>query len=90
MWPDLSTAPKAVGGGEKDSAVIVGIENYLLVAKIPGARRNAQNWQAYLTETRKVGNYLFWVYCLEAACRCRQPFFGERNDFVTPVLLGPK
>ena len=53
-WPSLSSPPGAVGGGEKDAAVIVGVENYLLVAKVPGARRNAADWQAYLTETLKV------------------------------------
>jgi len=54
LWPDLSNPAKAQGGGEKDAAVIVGSENYLMVAKVPGARRNAQDWQAYLTETRNV------------------------------------
>lgn len=54
LWPELSRPPKALGGGENDAAVVVGIENYLMVAKIPGARQNAQDWQAYLTDTLKV------------------------------------
>ena len=54
LWPDLSTPPKAVGGGERDAAVIVGAENYAFVEHIPGARQNADDWQAYLTETLKV------------------------------------
>ena len=53
-WPDLSSAPKAVGGGEKDAAVIVGVENYLVVEHVPGAKQNANDWQAYLTGTLKV------------------------------------
>jgi hypothetical protein len=54
LWPSLSAPLKATGGGEKDAAVIVGAENYLMVAKVPGARRNAEDWQAYLTGTLKV------------------------------------
>lgn len=53
-WPDLSSPPKAVGGGENDAAVIVGLENYAFVAPVPGAQRNARDWQAYLTDTLKV------------------------------------
>ncbi len=54
LWPDLSAPPKAVGGGEKDAAVIVGAENYFTVEHVPGAQQNANDWQAYLTETLKV------------------------------------
>lgn len=54
LWPNLSESPKAVGGGEKDAAVIVGAENYMVVATVPGARKNAEDWQTYLTGTRKV------------------------------------
>lgn len=50
-WPELSHPPKGIGGGEKDAAVIIGAENYLLVAKVPGARRNAQDWHSYLTDS---------------------------------------
>jgi ornithine--oxo-acid transaminase len=53
-WPDLSKKAKNRGGGQNDAAVIVGAENYAFVAKVPGARRNAQDWHAYLTESRKV------------------------------------
>ena len=54
LWPDLSKPAQAVGSGEKDAAVVVGAENYAFVAKVPGARRNAEDWQAYLTDTLKV------------------------------------
>ena len=54
LWPDLSRPPKATGGGERDAAVIVGAENYAFVAKVPGARHNAEDWQSYLTDTLKV------------------------------------
>ncbi len=53
-WPDLSQAPGALGGGEKDAAVIIGAENYPFIERIPGARRNAEDWQAYLTGALKV------------------------------------
>ena len=53
-WPDLSSPPKAIGGGERDAAVIVGAENYLKVEHVPGAKQNANDWQAYLTGTLKV------------------------------------
>ena len=53
-WPDLSSPPKAIGGGERDAAVIVGAENYLKVEHVPGAKQNANDWQAYLTGALKV------------------------------------
>lgn len=53
-WPDLSHPPKATGGGERDAAVIVGAQNYAFVEPVPGAQQNANDWQAYLTETLKV------------------------------------
>lgn len=34
--------------------MIVGIENYVVLEKIPGARQNADDWQTYLTESRGV------------------------------------
>ena len=54
LWPDLSSLPKAAGGGEKDAALIVGVENYASLEHVPGALQNAQDWQAYLTKTLKV------------------------------------
>ncbi|HAH05762.1 MAG TPA: hypothetical protein DCM05_04420 [Elusimicrobia bacterium] len=54
LWPDLSAPAKAVGGGGKDAAVIVGVEKYAFVEGVPGARQNAGDWQAYLTEALKV------------------------------------
>ena len=53
-WPDLSKSAGAVGGGERDAAVIVGAENYAFVEHVPGAKQNANDWQEYLTETLKV------------------------------------
>jgi iron(II)-dependent oxidoreductase len=53
-WPDLSQSPTSPGGGEKDAAVIVGIEKYTFVAEVPGAQRNAEDWHTYLTESREL------------------------------------
>jgi len=53
-WPDLSAPPRAVGGGQRDAAVIVGTENYLFVEHVLGAKQNAYDWQVYLTGTLKI------------------------------------
>ena len=54
LWPDLSQPPKGIGGGEKDAAVVVGLEKYAFLAGLPGARRNAEDWQVYLVDALKV------------------------------------
>jgi formylglycine-generating enzyme required for sulfatase activity len=51
-WPDLSASPPNQGGGSKDAAVIVGIERYLLVAPVPGAVANANDWYTWLVKSR--------------------------------------
>ncbi|MBT3220516.1 MAG: caspase family protein, partial [Proteobacteria bacterium] len=53
-WPDLSSPPPEAGGGEEDAAVIVGIEDYVFVDDVLGARANAEDWYRYLTRTRRV------------------------------------
>ena len=53
-WPDLSRTPEPVGGGERDVAVIVGIQQYAHVASIPGAARNATDWYRYMVKTRGI------------------------------------
>jgi len=40
-WPDLSKPPASVGGGEKDAALVVGVESYLALPQVPGAVQNA-------------------------------------------------
>jgi len=52
-WPDI-TPPPATGGGGADAAVVVGIDNYLLVDDVPGARTNAEDWYRWLTTTRGI------------------------------------
>jgi formylglycine-generating enzyme required for sulfatase activity/uncharacterized caspase-like protein len=53
-WPDMAAPAKAIGGGEHDAAVVVGVENYFAVPGVPGAKSNAGQWYDYLTETRGV------------------------------------
>lgn len=53
-WPDLAKPGVVQGGGEKDAAVVVGIENYAYVSRVPGAAANANDWYAWLTKSRKV------------------------------------
>ncbi len=53
-WPDVSKPLPTVGGGEKDAAVIVGLERYANVPGVPGAGRNAEDWYRYLTGSRGV------------------------------------
>ncbi len=53
-WPDLSRPAQAVGGGEHDAAVVVGIEGYAFVGPVPGAETNAKQWHRYFANTRGV------------------------------------
>lgn len=51
LWPSLST-PARVGGGGRDAALIVAIEDYAQVTDLPGAQQNALDWYAWLTDGR--------------------------------------
>jgi hypothetical protein len=53
-WPDLSQPAPAVGGGDGDAAVIVGLQDYSGIADIEGAAENATAWYEYLASTRGV------------------------------------
>lgn len=46
-WPNLDFAMSNAGVGEYDSAVVVGISDYLQVEDIPGAVDNAQDWRDF-------------------------------------------
>lgn len=51
LWPELSSPAPAIGGGENDAAVVVGVQGYAFVGEVPGAEANAKAWHQYLTET---------------------------------------
>jgi hypothetical protein len=52
--PDLNKPGADLGGGEKDAALIIGVEDYFVVPDIPGAVDNANAWRTYLRKMRKV------------------------------------
>lgn len=54
-WPPVSTAvPSMVGEGTKDAALLIGIDGYLLLPKVPGATQNVNDWMSFLRDSRKV------------------------------------
>lgn len=53
-WPDLAQPPPAQGGGERDTAVIVGISDYAFAPDIAGATANAVAWYRWLTVARGI------------------------------------
>ena len=53
-WPPLSDAAPSAGGGSRDAALIVAIQDYAFVPDIPGARANGNAWLTWLTKCRGV------------------------------------
>lgn len=53
-WPSLDRVSSFRGGGEQDAAVIVGVEDYLVVQDVPGAVRNTNAWYKDLVKGRGV------------------------------------
>ncbi len=53
-WPDLGRPLPSSGGGERDAALIVGVESYVAVPPVSGAVKNATDWYLYLANVRKV------------------------------------
>ena len=49
LWPSISE-PLRVGGGSRDAAVVVAIEDYAFVPDVPGARQNPETLQRDLKE----------------------------------------
>ncbi len=54
QWPAIDTPLPKQTGGEKDSALIISIEDYLLLPDVAGATENAVAWYQHLTKTRGV------------------------------------
>jgi hypothetical protein len=53
-WPDLTKPASKTGGGKHDAAVVIGLESYAHVGKIPGAAENATDWYKYLVKSRGI------------------------------------
>ncbi len=51
-WPSTATTLPRQGGGEHDTAVVVGITDYLLLPDIQGAADNARDWSQHLVRVR--------------------------------------
>jgi hypothetical protein len=54
VWPDLSYPAPLTGGGERDAAVIVAIEEYQNSPRLSGAKADAWAWFDYFNKTRGV------------------------------------
>lgn len=54
QWPPLDDVPAVAASGSKDVAVIVAVEDYLLLPDIPGAVDNANEWEVFLRNGLKV------------------------------------
>ncbi|MEL6177990.1 MAG: hypothetical protein AAFS10_03510, partial [Myxococcota bacterium] len=53
-WPESFAALQGQTQGTQDAAVIVGVEDYVFVADVPGAVANANDWYTYLRRERGV------------------------------------
>lgn len=53
-WPDLSKPAPAEASKAKDVAVIVAVEDYLLLPDVDGAVANANDWEVFLRQSLKV------------------------------------
>ncbi len=56
LWPDLSKMPAAMGGGEKDVAVVVAIEDYFRLTPVTGAVELGAAWVRFFDVVLKVPN----------------------------------
>lgn len=54
LWPDLSKLPEATGGGERDAAVVVAVEDYVFLPDVAGASDVGIAWYMYLSKVRRV------------------------------------
>lgn len=52
-WPELSGGP-VTGGGERDAALVIGVDDYAYAPPVPGAEKNAEDWYRYLVKGLKV------------------------------------
>ncbi len=85
-WPDLSDPPSAENTGANDAALIIGIEDYLLVDDVPGAVANADDWYRYLKRTR--GLPLGSAVVLRNHEATRESVLSEARDAASRVRNG--
>ena len=51
-WPDVGTPATTQRDGDRDAAVVIGVEHYFAVPGVPGAARNATDWYRFLVDGR--------------------------------------
>ena len=49
-WPALDKPAVADATGQNDIALLIGIENYLLLPDVPGASKNVRDWETFLRD----------------------------------------
>jgi hypothetical protein len=54
QWPALTAAPAVEATGANDAALIIAIDDYLLLPDIPGAVANANDWDVFFTNGLKI------------------------------------
>jgi hypothetical protein len=53
-WPELVDPPRVDGSGNRDAAIIVGLEDYATLPDVSGAETNAEDWFRHLTRAENV------------------------------------
>lgn len=56
QWPDLSAPADVNETGARDVAVIVAVEDYMLLPDVDGAIANANDWEVFFRQSLKVQN----------------------------------
>ena len=56
QWPALSDVPKVKASKTQDVAIIVAVEDYLLLPDVEGAIANANEWEVFFQKGRKIPN----------------------------------
>ena len=85
-WPDLAAAPATAAEGAKDAALIIGVEDYVFVPRVPGAAKNATDWFTYLVDGRKVP--IGQVKLLRNADATREGILGRAAEVAAMVKAG--
>lgn len=53
-WPPLNRPAPVVATGENDVAIIVAVEDYLMLPDVTGAVKNANDWESFFQRSMKV------------------------------------
>lgn len=53
-WPDMMTAARTLPAGSNDAAVIIAVQDCMLLPDVRGAVDNARAWNRYLIEDQRI------------------------------------